>query len=126
MTSNKKQGTSNSGNFKIDKEHITDRNKTVLISGASFAGLTLAYWLNKFGYKVTLVDISSGIRKGGSPIEIRGEALNIVNEMGLLDKIKAKSLTVNIKKRMVNANHETLFTWNHSEGDNIEIDRDDL
>lgn len=101
-------------------------NKTVLISGASFAGLTLAYWLNNFGYKVTLVDISSGIRKGGSPIEIRGEALNIVNEMGLLEKIKAKRLTVNVNKRMVNAKDEILFSWNHSEGDDIEIDRDDL
>ncbi|MDR3653381.1 MAG: NAD-binding protein [Paludibacter sp.] len=40
---------------------MKDLNKTVLISGASFAGLTLAYWLNQFGYKVTLVEISSGI-----------------------------------------------------------------
>jgi len=101
-------------------------NKTALISGASFAGLTLAYWLNNFGYKVTLVEISSGIRKGGSPIEIRGEALNIVKEMGLLEKIKSKRLTVNVNKRMVNANDETLFSWNHSQGDDIEIDRDVL
>lgn len=103
-----------------------DFNKTVLISGASFAGLTLAYWLNKFRYNVTLVEISSGIRKGGSPIEVRGEALNIVKEMGLLEKITAKRLTVNVNKRMVNAKNETLFSWNHSEGDDIEIDRDDL
>lgn len=103
-----------------------DLNKTVLISGASFAGLTLAYWLNKFEYNVTLVEISSGIRKGGSPIEIRGEALNIVKEMELLEKIKAKRLTVNVNKRMVNAEDKTLFSWNHSEGNDIEIDRDDL
>ncbi|WP_419211511.1 FAD-dependent monooxygenase [Maribacter sp. X9] len=101
-------------------------NRTFLISGASFAGLTLAYWLNKFDYHVTLVEISSGIRKGGSPIEIRSEALNIVQEMGLLEKIKAKQLTVNVNKRMVNAKDETLFSWNHSEGNDIEIDRDDL
>ena len=101
-------------------------NKTVLISGAGFAGLTLAYWLNKFGYKVTLVETSSGIRKGGSPIEIRGEALNIIAEMGLLEKAKAKRLTVNTTKRMVNAKNETLFSWNHSEGGDIEIHRDDL
>jgi 2-polyprenyl-6-methoxyphenol hydroxylase-like FAD-dependent oxidoreductase len=103
-----------------------NKDRTALISGASFAGLTLAYWLNKFGYRVTLVDISSGIRKGGSPIEIRGEALNTVNEMGLLEKIKAKRLTENVVKNIVNANDETLFSWNHSEGDDIEIHRDDL
>lgn len=101
-------------------------NKTALISGASFAGLTLAYWLNRYGYQVTLVELSSGIRKGGSPIEIRGEALTIVKEMGLLDQIQTKRLTENTSKRMVNAQNETLFSWNHSEGEDIEIHRDDL
>ncbi len=105
---------------------MNNSNKTVLISGAGFAGLTLAYWLNKFDYKVTLVEISSGIRKGGSPIEIRGEALNIVQEMGLLKKVKQKRLTANTTKRIVNEKNETLFSWNHSEGEDIEIHRDDL
>lgn len=62
--------------------------KQVLISGASFAGLTLAYWLNKFGYKVTIVELGNDLRTGGSPIDVRGEALDIAKEMGIYDKIK--------------------------------------
>lgn len=46
--------------------------------------------------------------------------------MGLLEKIKAKRLTVNTNKRMVNAKNETLYSWNHSEGNDIEIHRADL
>jgi 2-polyprenyl-6-methoxyphenol hydroxylase-like FAD-dependent oxidoreductase len=32
--------------------------KTALISGASIAGLTMAYWLNRYGYEVTVIEIS--------------------------------------------------------------------
>lgn len=34
-----------------------EQTKKVLVSGASFAGLTTAYWLNKMGFKVTVVEI---------------------------------------------------------------------
>ncbi|MBD1386657.1 FAD-dependent monooxygenase [Mucilaginibacter rigui] len=60
-----------------------------MISGASFAGLTLAYWLNKFGYDVTVVELGKDLRTGGSPIDVRGEALDIAKEMGIYDQIKA-------------------------------------
>lgn len=62
--------------------------KQVLISGASFAGLTLAYWLNKFGFEVTVVEIGEDLRTAGSPIDVRGDALDIAREMGLYDQIK--------------------------------------
>ena len=34
---------------------------TVLISGASIAGLSTAFWLTKYGFKVTLVQDESGV-----------------------------------------------------------------
>lgn len=102
--------------------------KHVLISGASFAGLTLAYWLNKFGYQVTVVEISKKLRKGGSPIDVRGEALGVVKEMGIYEKIKAKEFLHT--DEIVNAKDEKLvsFFLNAAEeylGD-IEIHRGDL
>lgn len=102
--------------------------KQVLISGASIAGLTLAYWLNKYGYKVTIVEISPGLRRGGSPIDVRGDALDVAREMGILEKIKAKKFVHT--DEMVNAKNETILTFsinNQAEyqGD-IEIHRDDL
>jgi 2-polyprenyl-6-methoxyphenol hydroxylase-like FAD-dependent oxidoreductase len=63
--------------------------KQVLISGASFAGLTLAYWLNKFGYNVTVVELGKDLRTAGSPIDVRGEGLKVAMEMGIYDLLKA-------------------------------------
>ncbi len=102
--------------------------KQVLISGASIAGLTLAYWLNKYGYKATIVEISKGLRRGGSPIDVRGEALGVVKEMGIFEKIKAKEFVH--ADEIVNAKNETLVTFAINAqpeylGD-IEIHRDDL
>jgi 2-polyprenyl-6-methoxyphenol hydroxylase-like FAD-dependent oxidoreductase len=102
--------------------------KSVLISGASFAGLTLAYWLNKFGYQVTVVEIGKALRRGGSPIDVRGEALNVVKEMGILEKIKANEFVHT--DEIVNAKGETLVTFSLNAqpeylGD-IEIHRGDL
>lgn len=100
----------------------------VLISGGSIAGLTLAYWLNKFGYKVTLVEMAKGLRRGGSPIDVRGEALEVAKEMGILEKIKAAEFVHT--DEIVNAKNETIVAFSlnaQSEylGD-IEIHRDDL
>ena len=60
-------------------------NKKVLISGASIAGLTLAYWLKRHEYEVSIVEISDGLRRGGSPIDVRGKALKVAKEMGILE-----------------------------------------
>lgn len=66
--------------------------KSVLISGASIAGLTMAYWMEKYGYRVTVVEMNKALRMGGSPIDVRGEALDIAKRMGVLEKIKAAKL----------------------------------
>jgi len=66
--------------------------RTVLISGASIAGLTLGYWLSKYGFDVTIVEISSSPRKGGSPIDIRADALQVIEDMGILEIIKDKQI----------------------------------
>lgn len=102
--------------------------KRVLIVGASFAGLTLAYWLHKFGYQVTVVELGTELRTGGSPIDVRGEALDIVREMGIYDQIKANEFVHT--DEIVNADDQTLATFaiNTLEeylGD-IEIHRGDL
>ncbi|MCO5241142.1 MAG: FAD-dependent monooxygenase [Chitinophagaceae bacterium] len=102
--------------------------KNVLISGASFAGLTLAYWLNKFGYEVTIIELGKELRKGGSPIDVRGEALKVAKEMGILEKIKAKEFLHT--DEIVNAQDETLVKFSLNDqaeylGD-IEIHRGDL
>lgn len=72
----------------------TADHKKVLISGASFAGLSTAYWMNQFGYLVTIVEIAAGLKKGGTPVNILGNTIDIVKRMGLLDQIRSNRLTM--------------------------------
>jgi 2-polyprenyl-6-methoxyphenol hydroxylase-like FAD-dependent oxidoreductase len=69
-----------------------EKNKKVLISGASFAGLTAAFWMNKMGYEVTVVEISSYLKMGGTPVDIKDQTVDIVKRMGLFEQIKANRL----------------------------------
>jgi 2-polyprenyl-6-methoxyphenol hydroxylase-like FAD-dependent oxidoreductase len=63
--------------------------RKALISGASIAGPTLAYWLYRYGFDVTVVERAAAVRIGGYPIDIRGTAINVVERMGLLAKLQA-------------------------------------
>ncbi|MFF3643278.1 FAD-dependent monooxygenase [Streptomyces sp. NPDC002564] len=62
--------------------------RTVLISGASIAGPALAYWLNRHGFEVTVVEKADSPRDGGYPIDIRGTALEVVRRMGILPRLR--------------------------------------
>jgi 2-polyprenyl-6-methoxyphenol hydroxylase-like FAD-dependent oxidoreductase len=64
------------------------KNNKVLISGASIAGPTLAYWLQKFGYQVTVVERHKELRLGGQNIDIKGAAKEVAEKMGIYDEIK--------------------------------------
>jgi 2-polyprenyl-6-methoxyphenol hydroxylase-like FAD-dependent oxidoreductase len=63
--------------------------RTVLISGASIAGPALAYWLDRYGFDVTVVERADAIRSGGYPIDVRGTAIDVVERMGLLPQLQA-------------------------------------
>jgi 2-polyprenyl-6-methoxyphenol hydroxylase-like FAD-dependent oxidoreductase len=65
---------------------------TVLISGAGIAGPALAFWLNKSGYRVTIVELADGIRPGGQTVDLRGAGGDVVGRMGLLPEMQARSL----------------------------------
>jgi 2-polyprenyl-6-methoxyphenol hydroxylase-like FAD-dependent oxidoreductase len=64
----------------------------VLISGAGIAGPALAYWLNRAGYCVVVVEIADGIRPGGQTVDLRGAGRAVVDRMGLMDQLPARSL----------------------------------
>ena len=65
---------------------------TILISGAGIAGPALAFWLNKTGYRVTIVELADGIRPGGQTVDLRGAGGDVVRRMGLLAEMHARSL----------------------------------
>ncbi|WP_037836217.1 FAD-dependent monooxygenase [Streptomyces sp. NRRL F-5650] len=66
----------------------TTPRPTVLVSGASIAGPALAHWLNRHGYAVTVVEKARTIRSGGYPVDVRGTALDVVEKMGLLPRLR--------------------------------------
>jgi 2-polyprenyl-6-methoxyphenol hydroxylase-like FAD-dependent oxidoreductase len=65
------------------------QRRTVLISGASIAGPALAYWLDRYGFDVTVVERARAIRSGGYPVDVRGTALDVVERMGVLAQLRA-------------------------------------
>lgn len=67
----------------------TVSNNTVLISGASIAGPSLAYWLNRCGFRPTVVEKAGTVRPGGYPIDLRGVAIEVIERMGLLSQVRA-------------------------------------
>jgi 2-polyprenyl-6-methoxyphenol hydroxylase-like FAD-dependent oxidoreductase len=71
---------------------VTAPNKNVLVSGASFAGLATAYWMNKLGYQVTVVEVAKDLKKGGTPVNVGDDVADIVKRMGLFEQIQAARL----------------------------------
>jgi 2-polyprenyl-6-methoxyphenol hydroxylase-like FAD-dependent oxidoreductase len=63
--------------------------RTVLISGAGVAGPTLAYWLARAGLRPTVVERANDQRSSGSPVDVRGPALPVVEQMGVVDALRA-------------------------------------
>jgi len=63
---------------------------TVLISGASIAGPALAYWLGRYGFRPTVVEIAPALRTGGNAVDFRGPLhLGLLRKMGVLDELRA-------------------------------------
>jgi 2-polyprenyl-6-methoxyphenol hydroxylase-like FAD-dependent oxidoreductase len=62
----------------------------ILISGASVAGPSLAWWLSRNGFRPTVVERAPHLRGGGYAVDFRGGVhLGILQKMGILDEIRA-------------------------------------
>jgi 2-polyprenyl-6-methoxyphenol hydroxylase-like FAD-dependent oxidoreductase len=73
---------------------MSPNGKKVLISGASFAGLSTAFWMSRLGYEVTVVETARGLRTGGTAVDIKGNTVGIVRRMGLLEQIRSNRLSL--------------------------------
>src|SRR6266704_3024641 len=57
------------------------KNKNILISGASIAGPTLAYWLKRYGFTPTVIERAPQLREGGNAVDVRYEAVQVAEIM---------------------------------------------
>ncbi len=67
---------------------------TVLVSGAGVAGSCLAWWLDRYGYAVTLVEQAPEPRSGGYVIDFWGLGYDVAEKMGVLDELRRHDLNV--------------------------------
>ena len=102
----------------------------ILISGASIAGTATAYWLRQHGFTPTVVERAPSMREGGYKVDIRGVALDVIERMGILDAVRARSTDMRIathydgKGRRIAEMDADLFGGR--EGADAEIMRGDL
>lgn len=105
----------------------------VLVSGASIAGLSTAYWMNRLGYKVTVVEMANQIRTGGVAVDVRDKAVDVAKRMGIFEQLKENRLTTEVWE-FKNASDVTegsmmpgsQDTQSADNGDGVEIDREKL
>ncbi|WP_250515903.1 FAD-dependent monooxygenase [Caballeronia sp. INDeC2] len=106
--------------------------RNALISGAGVTGLALAFWLDRAGVAVTLVERSDGFRRGGQAVDIRGVALHVVAAMDLIDdartlrtRLKGMSM-LDAEGNEIHRTEERTYSAGRLDSDDIEIFRDDL
>jgi 2-polyprenyl-6-methoxyphenol hydroxylase-like FAD-dependent oxidoreductase len=71
-------------------------NKNILISGAGIAGVSLAFWLKKFGFNPTIIELSPKLREAGYAIDFMGAGFNVAEKMGLIPGLE--KVDINISK----------------------------
>ncbi|MDJ1137435.1 FAD-dependent monooxygenase [Streptomyces iconiensis] len=101
------------------------RNERVLISGASVAGPALAYWLKRYGFRVTVVERAPELRPGGQAIDVRGPALEVLKRMDLLPEVRARATDLR-GISMVDGEGRELFSTTEATASGGRLDRPDV
>ena len=102
----------------------------ILVSGAGMAGLSAGITLGTTGHDVTIVERADHLRVNGSPIDVRGDALGIAAQMGILGRIEDRKVSMTELVQFVDSSGEVLAELPGAEvsdsADDIEIPREDL
>lgn len=101
-----------------------------LVSGASIAGLTTAYWLERIGWHVDVLERAPAFREGGQNVDVRGMAREVIARMGLAETVRALTTTEE-GTRFVDTDGATIGEFPAREGNDgltaeLEILRGDL
>ncbi|MEV0348363.1 FAD-dependent monooxygenase [Nonomuraea sp. NPDC050680] len=100
-------------------------NERILISGASIAGLTLAHWLARHGFKPTVVERTPALRSGGNGVDVRDNAVEVIERMGLLSRVRELATDVHGMK-FVDAADRAVARIDTRDPASVEIMRGDL
>ncbi|WP_165495217.1 FAD-dependent monooxygenase [Actinomadura roseirufa] len=100
-------------------------NDRILISGASIAGLTLAHWLTRYGFKPTVVERAPAPRSGGNGVDVRDNAAEVLRRMGIMERVSALATDVHGMK-FVDAADRAVARIDIRDPSSVEIMRGDL
>ncbi len=67
----------------------------IAINGAGIAGTALAFWLQRAGHEVLLVEESNQLRSGGYIVDFWGIGYDVAEKMGLVERIRERGYQVN-------------------------------
>jgi len=67
--------------------------RRAVVSGASIAGLSAAYWLSRTGWEVVVLERAETFRDGGQNVDVRGVAHQVLDRMGLTGAVAAQNTT---------------------------------
>ena len=90
---------------------MSTKNTTILISGASIAGPTLAYWLKRYGFTPTVIERAPQLRAGGYPVDVRYEAVQVAKLMGIWPRLQQEQTTLG-EISFVNERHQRISRVN--------------
>lgn len=118
-------------NIDLPGKARTALKREVLISGASIAGPALAFWLNRYGFAVTVVEKAAALRSGGYPIDVRGTALEVVRKMGILPRLQEAHIDLRRLTFLAEDGSEVVSLHPHTltggvAGQDLEVRRGDL
>jgi 2-polyprenyl-6-methoxyphenol hydroxylase-like FAD-dependent oxidoreductase len=103
------------------------QNTNVLISGASVAGPALAYWLGRYGFNPTVVEVAPALRGGGYAVDFRGPAhLTVLERMGVLEELRQLQTGGSPQRFVDETGHTLLYLPGAFAGGDVEILRTDL
>ncbi|GGT33729.1 FAD-dependent monooxygenase [Nonomuraea spiralis] len=100
-------------------------NERILISGASIAGLTLAHWLTRYGFRPTVVERAPRPRGGGNGVDVRDNAVEVAERMGIMPRVRALATDVHGMK-FVDAADRPVARVDIRDPRSVEIMRGDL
>jgi len=103
------------------------RGMSVLVSGASIAGPSIAYWLARYGARVTVVERAPSLRGGGQAVDFKGEVhRTVLDRMGILDDVR-RAQTGGLDQAVIDSAGRTRAVIpGEFTGGEIEIRRGDL
>jgi 2-polyprenyl-6-methoxyphenol hydroxylase-like FAD-dependent oxidoreductase len=73
-------------------------NKKILISGGGISGLTLAYWLQSWGFSPTIVEKRLDLHDRGYMIDFYGSGFDVAEKMNVISQLQEKSDQYPIKR----------------------------